>query len=260
VDWNFHLSACNQFCCPWRTVRCNLLTPQRMHSILRDFLLSFCPAGIRRQRRPGSQLTVLRSATWGGLAQLLLAALLFTIRLKRHFVVRAQQFGPHLAGSNETGQAIVALIVFLDFLIHPLSLLLLYLAIEGLLRFVGGIITGEIVPNLLVSLYFKTADSVSRSSARRRSPPPVPDIAERLANGRIKIASASQKAGWNSSITVGIGGEWFEVESEAQAPPPRAFVYILRAASPGKVLRGYQEYDAAILDTTKAAAADVDPS
>ena len=220
-----------------------------MHSILRDFLLSFCPARIRRQRKPGSQLTVLRSATWGGLAQLLLAALFLIMSLKRHFVLRAQQLGPHLAGSNETGQAIVALIVFLDFLIHPLSLLLLYLAIEGLVRFVGGLITGEVVPNLLVSLYFKTADSTSRSLARRHNPPPVADIADRLPDGRIRISSASQKTGWNSSITVGIGGQWFEVESEEQAPPPRAFVSVLRPASPGKVLRGYQEYDAADLDT-----------
>jgi hypothetical protein len=50
------------------------------------------------------------------------------------------------------------------------------------------------------------------------------------------------------------------VESEEQAPPPRTFMYVLRPASPGKVLRGYQEYDAAILDATKAAAADADPS
>jgi len=201
---------------------------------------------------PGSQLTVLRSATWGGLAQLLLTALLLIVRLKRHFVLRAQQFGPHMAGSNETGQAIVALIVFLDFLIHPLSLLLLYLAIEGFVRFAGGIITGEIVPNLLVSLYFKTANSMSRSLARRRSAPPVADIADRLADGRVRISSASQKTGWNSSITVGIGGQWFEVESEEQAPPPRTFMYVLRPASPGKVLRGYQEYDAASVDTKVA--------
>jgi hypothetical protein len=230
-----------------------------MHSILRDFLLSFCPAGIRRQHRPGSQLTVLRSATWGGLAQLLLAGLFLIVRLKRHFVLRAQQLGPQLAGSNETGQAIVALIVFLDFMIHPLSLLLLYLAIEGFVRFAGGMITGEIVPNLLVSLYFKTSNSTARSLARRHGPAPIADIADRLPDGRIRISCASRKAGWNSSITVGIGGQWFEVESEEQAPPPRAFVYVLRPASPGKVLRGYQEYDAAALDATKAAAGS-DPS
>lgn len=208
---------------------------------------------------PGSQLTVLRAATWGGLAQLLLAALFLIMSLKRHFVLRAQQLGPHLAGSNETGQAIVALIVFLDFLIHPLSLLLLYLAIEGLVRFAGGMITGEIVPNLLVSLYFKTANSTSRSLARRHGPAPMADIADRLPDGRIRISSTSQKTGWNSSVTVGIGGHWFEVESAEQAPPPRAFVYVLRPASPGKVLRGYQEYDAAALDATKAAAGS-DPS
>jgi len=198
----------------------------------------------------------LRSATWVGLAQLLLAALFLIVRLKRHFVLRAQQFGPHMAGSNETGQAIVALIVFLDFLIHPLSLLLLYLAIEGLVRFAGGLITGEIVPNLLVSLYFKTANSTSRSLARRRGAAPVADIADRLADGRIRISSASQKTGWNSSITVGIGGQWFEVESEEQAQPPRTFLYVLRPASPGKVLRGYQEYGPASLDTTKVADTD----
>ncbi len=232
-----------------------------MHSILRDFLLSFCPAGIRRQRRPASQFTVLRSATWGGLAQLLLAALFLIMGLKRHFVLRAQQLGPHMAGSNETGQAIVALIVFLDFLIHPLSLLLLYLAIEGLVRFAGGIITGEVVPNLLVSLYFKTANSISRSLARR-GPAALADVADRLADGRIRISSASQKTRWNSSITVGIGGQWFEVETEEQAPPPRAFVYVLRPASPGKILRGYQEYDARDLETVavKTTAADAERS
>jgi hypothetical protein len=123
-----------------------------------------------------------------------------------------------------------------------------------LVRFAGGLITGEIVPNLLVSLYFKTTDSASRSLARRGSASPVADIADRLADGRIRICSASRKTGWNSSITVGIGGQWFEVESEEQASPPRTFVYILRPASPGKVLRGYQEYDAASVDATRAAA------
>jgi len=210
---------------------------------------------------PGSQLMVLRSAMWGGLAQFLLAALLLFIGLKKHFVLRAQQLGPRIAGSNETGQSIIAGIVVLDFLIHPLSLMLLYLAIEGLVRFAGGLTAGEVVPNMLVSLCFKAADSAARSSARRRSPAAVPDMVERLADGRIKIYSAGPKTGWNSSVTIGIGEQWFEVESEAQAPSPRAFAYVLRPASPGKVLRGYQKYDAADLAVTKAAAAvDADRS
>lgn len=248
------VGPCSQFCCPGPRSDVISSYQQGMHSILRDFLLSFCPARIRRRHRPGSQLTVLRAATWGGLAQLLLAAFLLLMRLKSHFVLRAQQLGPRIAGSNETGHAIIVLIVFLDFLIHPLSLLLLYLAIEGFVRFAAGMITEEIVPSLLVSLCFKTTDSASRTRV-----PPVADIADRLPDGRIRISSASQKTGWNSSITIGIGGQWFEVEREDQELPPWTFIYTLRPASPGKVLRGYQEYDASDLDATKAAAGS-DPS
>ena len=51
------------------------------------------------------------------------------------------------------------------------------------------------------------------------------------------------KTGWNSSITIGIDGQWFEMEREEHAQPPRPYVYVLRPAPPGKILRGYQEYD-----------------
>ena len=44
-------------------------------------------------------------------------------------------------------------------------------------------------------------------------------------------------------------GQWFEVEREEQAQPPRPYVYVLRPAPTGKILRGYQEYDIAPPDT-----------
>jgi hypothetical protein len=36
---------------------------------------------------------------------------------------------------------------------------------------------------------------------------------------------------------------WFEVEREEAAAASYPLVYILRPASPGKILRGYEEYD-----------------
>jgi len=39
------------------------------------------------------------------------------------------------------------------------------------------------------------------------------------------------------------------VEREEHAQPPRPYVYFLRPAPPGKVLRGYQEYHAALPET-----------
>jgi|ERR1700731_5473951 len=215
-----------------------------MQSTFRDFLLSFCPARSREARRPSSQLTVLRAAIWSGGGQFLVITLVLIVQFKEYFVARSQQLAPRLEGSNETGQAIVTAMVALEFLFHPFSLFLLYLALEGAVRFLGGIITAEIVPSLLVFLFFKISDSTSQSISRRRNGPPVADAMERLADGRIRIASATLKVGWNTSVTIGIDGQWFEVEREEPAPLPYSCAYVLRPSPPGKVLRGYQEYDA----------------
>jgi hypothetical protein len=63
-----------------------------MQSFFRDLLLSYCPAAVRQSLRPGSTLIVLRAATWSGLAQFLLVGLLFLVRMKAYFVIRAQEY------------------------------------------------------------------------------------------------------------------------------------------------------------------------
>lgn len=103
-----------------------------MQNLLRDFLLSYCPASVRQTSRPESTLRTLRAATWGGFAQLVLAGTVLALRLAAYFAARAHQLAPQLAGSNETGQTIISVVVVLEYLLHPLSLFLLYLAIEGL--------------------------------------------------------------------------------------------------------------------------------
>ena len=205
-----------------------------MQSLLRDFLLSYCPAAVRRTLAPESTLRALRAAIWGGLAQLLLAGLVFLIRLKSYFVVRGHQLAPQIAGSNETGQTVAAAIVALEYLIHPLSLFLLYLALEGLVRFMGGLITGEIVPSLFVSLGFMAVDSFSRSRDQRRAGPLLADIFEHMPDSRIRIASSARRPVGMRALPLGISGQWFEVEREETGPPPRPFVYILRPALAGK--------------------------
>jgi hypothetical protein len=224
-----------------------------MQNLLRDFLLSYCPASVRRSMRPESMLRTLHAATWSGFAQSLLAGLILILRLKSHFILRTHEFGPQITGSNETGQAIIVVIFVLDYLVHPLSIFLLYLAIEGFIRFVGGLITGEVVPSLAVSLLFKALNSFSRARNRRQSVLLPVDLLETLPEGRIRIAAAGAKAGWNASITIGLNGQWFEIEREETGVLPRAFIYILRPAAPGKILRRYEEYDfASALDRTPA--------
>lgn len=216
-----------------------------MQSFMRDFLLSFCPAKVRQTWRPSSQLTVLQAAMWSGGAQLALTTLLLIVQFKHYFIARAQQIAPHMAGVNSTGEALINIFIVFEFLFHPLPFFLLYLAFEGAIRFISSLVTAEIVPSLLVVTFFKLFDSISGSIRRKRMGPPVEDAVERLPASRIRIASADVKIGWNSSVTIGIDGQWFEVEREGHAQPPRPYIYFLRPAPPGKILRGYQEYHAA---------------
>jgi hypothetical protein len=177
-----------------------------MHTILRDFLLSFCPAKVRQAWRPSSQLTVLRAAMLSGSAQFLLTALVLIAQFKHHFIARSQQISQHMGGVNSTGEAVVTVLVVLEFFFRPLSVFLLYLALEGAVRFIGSLITAEIVPSLLVLLLFKLSDSTSGLVSRQRQDAVVADAVEHLPDRRIRIASATPKPDCNSSVTIGING------------------------------------------------------
>jgi hypothetical protein len=189
-----------------------------MQSILRDFLLSFCPAKVRQAWRPGSQLTVLRAAMWSGAAQLVLTTLVLVAQFENYFTARSQQIAPHMDGVNSTGNAVITVLVVLEYLFRPLALLLLYIALEGAVRLIGSLITSEVVPSLFAFLFFKLSASTSRSISRQRMGPPVADAVERLPDTRIRIASAAVKAGWNSSVTIGIDGLRLNAKSTLSCP------------------------------------------
>jgi hypothetical protein len=216
-----------------------------MQNLLRDFLLSYCPAWVRQTYRPESTLRVVRAATWGGLGQLLLAGLALVLGLNSYFFTRLHTLAPHSDGVNSTGEAIIVWMVAFEYILHPLSLLLIYLAIEGSIRFVGGLIASEVVPSLAVSCYFKVSHSLSGARVRRQSSPAVPDVIEYLPEDRVQISSAKEKTDWNASLTIGISGEWFEVERKEVSQSSHSYVYILRRAPLGKILRRYEEFDLA---------------
>jgi hypothetical protein len=186
-----------------------------------------------------------RAATWGGLGQFLLAGLALVLGLNNYFFTRLHALAPHSDGVNSTGEALIVWMVTFEYLLHPLSLFLIYLALEGSIRFVGGLIAGEVVPSLAVSCYFKISDSLAGSRVRRQSSPTVLDVIEYLPGDRVQISSAKEKTDWNTSLTIGISGEWFEVERKEVNKPPHPFIYILRRAPLGKILRRYEEFDLA---------------
>jgi hypothetical protein len=154
---------------------------------------------------------------------------------------------PAVERMNVTTQGWFVALLSIEYVVfHPLALLRLYLAAEGFIRFVGGIAASEVVPSLPVVLFFKMRKYLQERRIRRDLEPlvSIPDSLERLSDGeRLRIKTAIAKAGWNASITIGVDGEWYEVEREERGAFPRTHVYILRRVPVGKILRGYDEYD-----------------
>lgn len=210
---------------------------------LRDTLLSFCPAAMRQRTRVYSPSTTLRAATWLGLLQAALFALALAERYRHFFIQRAQQWAEQIHGTSEAVQSGTAVLITLEFLMYPVSLIVLYFFCEGLVRFAAGVTSSEVVPSLPVVLVFKLVQirERRRHATYLRSLPC--DRVESLPDYRIRISSALPKSGWNSSITISIADRWLEVESQQIATGPLPYVYLLRPAPEGKILRRLEQYE-----------------
>lgn len=218
-----------------------------MTELLRDIALSFCPAAARNTYRPHSTSRVLLAAILTGVLQTLLCAWLLFSGYRALLALRVAKYGNILERGNETTQVWFLVVFFIEYvLFHPFALLLLYLTLEGCVRFVSGVCLSEVVPSLPVVLAFKATALIRRNQTQRKLAPlaAIPDVFEVLADGeRLRIASALAKSTWTANLTIGIHGEWYEVEREETGAPPRVHVYVLRRAPIGKILRGYEEYD-----------------
>ena len=214
-----------------------------MFVFLRDALLSFAPLEARHKDRPFSPVTTLRSAIWLGFAQFFIAGFALLARYHNFFMARAQQWAAPMRGTAEWVQSGAAVIITIEFFFYPFSLLLAYLAVEGFVRFAAGIITAEVVPSLPVVLGYKVIARLHRrkETARLRSLPA--DQFQILAAEKVQIASAQAKPGWTAMATIVIGERWYEIESERSAPAPLSWIYVLRPAPAGKILRRMERYD-----------------
>jgi hypothetical protein len=212
-----------------------------MQSTLRDVLLSFCPASFRRERRPESSVRVVSAAKWTGLLQFFFLAYFLIVRYW-HFLLARTKLWSHVRGT-EAFESGVLIIATLEFFLYPLSLVVFYFCLEGFARFVTGLISADVVPSLPVFLFVKTKSALSRKreDARVRRLPP--DSVTQLADDRLRIATALERPAWlNPSLTISVGETFYELERMDKGALPHPFIYYLRCAPVGKILRGIEEY------------------
>jgi hypothetical protein len=133
----------------------------------------------------------------------------------------------------------------MEYMILPVTLLLIYFLIEGLVRFSAALVTGEVVGTMPLHLVAWARARVRQMAAERALGPVVADEVQ-AGEGHdcvLRVLSCRPKEGWNHLMTVSYNDVLYEVASQQAGTPPRRYVYLLRFKPEHKVVRGLHLYD-----------------
>src|SRR5438270_13071528 len=91
-----------------------------MNLLLKDVLLSFCPAAARRNQEFGSTVRITRAAGIAGLLQVVFFAVVQMVRYRHFLALRREQFAPVVRGCSAAIQSAGLVVLSLEFLIQAL--------------------------------------------------------------------------------------------------------------------------------------------
>ncbi len=193
-----------------------------------NLMLSYLPPRyLRRWRDPQSD-AMGRATFWSGILQCAVCLLLYI----GGFI----QYAP---------DAWIGPLAWMEYAFTPWAILLLYFSVEGLVRWVTGLVASQSVGTLPLYVVAWGQTALERRRAEAALGERVADKVERGTGTDfdLRIASCRPKPNWNLLMTVSYQDELFEVAKQEEASPPRRFVYLLRRMPEGKVVRGLHHYD-----------------
>ena len=131
----------------------------------------------------------------------------------------------------------------MEYILRLTPILLLYFALEGLIRTAAASATRETVPTLPLKLFEYVDAQLSAQSRERSMGTRIRDEVVADPNGQsLQIASCRPKP-WTELTAIEHDGQFYELASQRKSAAPRPFVYILRKKPPTAVIRGIYAYD-----------------
>lgn len=211
------------------------------------FILGKFASLLPQRYRPWIQINA-SAAFASGIAQILLCLGLFIYRYL--MFVQNNVFGgtaielKAMQVGGETALSGSGLFVLAEYMIQPLTVVLVYFAFEGIVRATAAFVTGEFVPTLPLAIMGWLHGKIEEIRAERKLGKRVADEVEVLNSPDVKlrIDSCRPKRNWDHRITVFYGDELYEVADRLEAESPRRFVYLLRRKPENKLVRGTYHY------------------
>ena len=210
-------------------------------NFLRGIVYSLFPKELRRSWQPLSNAELIRPAAVAGLLEMIGFLAWSVHRYAQFLVLRAHQLHP-LAAANEGTQLYMSGVLTVEYVFQPLSLVLIYFAVEGAARFGAAFLTDEVLPSLPCKLFAVALGWRKKRVQEKSLGPMVPDQCEVWEDG-LRIACSRVKDGWRPSGTIAVAGEFYVIEKQEQAAAPRSIVYLLRKLPAGRIIRGFSSYE-----------------
>ncbi|MGH9804808.1 MAG: hypothetical protein ACRD4D_06525 [Candidatus Acidiferrales bacterium] len=136
-------------------------------------------------------------------------------------------------------------LAWMEYMFSPTALVLAYLILEGVVRGLVGLVTGEAIGLFLLYPFAWAHTALTGWKVERALGPLIADKVER-GDGKafdLRIASCRPKPDWDRLMTIVIEEVFYEVAGQEEGRPPRRFVYLLRKMPEHKVVRGLHHYD-----------------
>lgn len=129
------------------------------------------------------------------------------------------------------------------YLIDPLSLLFIYCMFEGVVRLTAYVASKEVLPSLPFFLFGVLHNHFSVQRKESALGPRVVDVVKPGPTPELLIIESSRPKAWDTLLTISYMDKMYELESTAEQPSPRRFVYRLRIIPQSKLIRGIHAYD-----------------
>ena len=223
-----------------------------MVQFLLGLFVVLLPDRFRRKWLPQWHGNLRASATVSGIAQTLTALGLLLARYPRFVNEQVAQIDVRVINGmaqrgGESAVRGIGVILLFAYVLLPLSILLIYFAFEGVVRFVAAMTTGEVVGTLPLALIDMTGQKWNAYYAEKKQGPRIPDLvgvpSEENSGYDLVIASCREKEGWHRLMTISYEDTLYEVAGYEEGEAPRRHLYLLRRAPLHKVVRGLHHYD-----------------
>lgn len=165
------------------------------------------------------------------------------VRYKDFLLLRARQLS-FLRGANEGTQLYMTGIITVEYLLQPLTIILVYCAAEGAIRSLAAWLGDEILPVTPLKLVHVFQQWVRRRRIAAGYGPLVPDVVERAIESppQLKITSCRPKEGWRESVTIMFEEKFYDLVRAEQTPAPYRYIYYLQQKPEGTIVRGMYHY------------------